>query len=718
MDLLSITFDHAQQRRQFDRLPAFVAGSELWDTTLSSDAWLEPATNTLILKPAPLYDAWWTTHTGTYAKLTGAALEYLTSGNWKAVDVVASGEANYYLTSTAGEWMRTASALTKNRPVFVSFHNYTAGDQFPALSCGWGSSASTSTGVAIEFYSNGRILVYKSGVVIHEDRVDLAANKLNSYLLLPGRRRELIIINTDTQSSSRVVFDDIAETDTNPTITPAEKFWVLNPSGTTTAQLCPVKFPTSGYGVSVQTSFSEAPEATDTLETWTNDAWAGGAGQTFRLWGNPAYAGTTGGSASLREADGTAFSADGATLICRVRASMTGDGNYTPFVEAAELAYANIFEATDATEEVENAEAFMNSVDLTVPEGSDGATWSTLIYDPENRGIVNLIGMSNRPVKVAIGAITLTDGRGSPGRRNLENSDEATSMAYTIADATVALASYTFPERKSLRGYTLDQALTFVMSQVVPTSMLDIEASTYKLGDSSAADSGDQNPMIEEGESAAEWIERLHERTDREWGFVPTASGVKWISKREATLNATVHVKLYQAIADAIADSVPDDVAQYRSYGDITDDQYEPAANDVRVTGVDPRTGRPLQAFKRDPLASDVTTPPSTRPANWVGERRRAGFIDDQIATQGEVDDMTSDLFDQITAFRPPWQIETSFPINDDGVPLWKTHRVELDGYGIFAVRSLSASFLLEDDETDAGPSRQATYVLTFIEAP
>lgn len=719
-DLISISFDHAQERRQFDRLPAFVAGVELADAILWDSIFVDRETHTLMLRPAPLFDAWWTTHTGTYAKLTGASLEYLTSGNWKAVDVLASGEANYYLCDVAGEWMRTSSALAKNRGVLLSFHNYTAGDRFASVQCGWGSSASTSTGVALEIGSNGDLTVYKGGTVVHTGRVSIDANKLNSLILLPARRRELLIINADTADVARVVFEDISEDASNPTITPAEKFWVKNPSGSMVAQICPVKFPTSGYATSVATSFSDAPQVADTLETFDNETWAGGSGVTYRLWGNSAYQGTTGASASLRKDDGTAFAADGSLQICRLRCTLTGDGEYTPFVEAVEMAYAPVFDTTDDSEQVDNVEELTHLIELTVPEEGP-AEWELSFFDPTNKGIVNLIGMSNRPVKISLGGVVLTDGHGTPGRRVFEVNEAGTNMAYSVRDATVRLQTYVFPERKSLRGYTLDQALTFIMSQVLPSTDLDIETSTYVLGDASPADAGDQSPMIEEGDLAEDWIRRLHERTDREWGLVPSSGGLKWISKREATLNAVTHLKLYRSIQDAIDDGVDADIAPYRIYGDVTDDQVEPVSNDVRVTGLDARSGRPVQAFKRDEPASDVTLAPSSRPSNWVGERRRSGVIDDQIATQAECNDMVEELFDQITAYRPPYQVSAHFPVDDDGVPLWRTHRVELEGFGLFAVRSMSASFELEEDgDTDEhdGPARESTLVLTQIEGP
>jgi hypothetical protein len=712
MPTLSISFDHAQRRRQFDRLSVFMTATEL-DSELYSNTWIDPLTKTLMLRPAQLYAAWWTTHTGLYAKLTGGSLEFLTSGNWSAVDVLNSGQANYYLTSTGAEWMRTSAALAKNRPVFVSYHNYAAGDEFTAIQFGWGSSASTSTGVAISITSTGAISVYKSGAAVASGRIGIAANKLNSLLLIPCRRRELLIVNIDTNDGFRVVFADIAEDASNPTITPAEKFWALSPTGSATIQICPVNFETSGYATSQQTSFADAPVVTDVLEDFDNEAWAGGT-DAWRIWGDQSYQGTTGASATLRATGGGAWTPDGTTQVCRIRATLTGDGSYTPFVEAVEIAYAPVFEDTDASEQVDDAESFMNEISLSVPEGPEGAQWNFTIFDPENRGVDRLTGMSNRPVLIKLGAVELTDGLGEPGLRNIEVNAGGTSMSYTVRDFTAAFETFTFPVRKSLRGYTLDEALTFCLSQIVDPAILDIEASTLVLGDASPASTEDQSPIIEEGDSLRDWVERLHEMADREYGFVPTLTGIEWISKKVSTLGTTPFLKLYQSIADAIADGVASDVAPYRCYGDVTDDNAPPVANEVRVTGFDPRGKRPLHAFKLNTPARDVTTAPSLRPDDWVGEGRRAGVMDPELVTQSEVSTTTEDIYDRVTAFNPPWEISADFPVDDDGVPLWKTHRVELDGYGIFAVLGLSGTFILENETTD-GVARDFSYLLKYL---
>ena len=726
MEVLAVTFDHEQGRRLYDRLAVSAAGLE-FNSPYYSDTYIDPVTHTLMLRPPQLNDAYWTSHTGANAKLAAGSLSFLTSGNWVANDPLNMGSATYFKTEVAGEWMRTASALGANRPVFLSFQNYAAGDRAVQIECGWSNTSATTGGTAIKFWTNGDLEVLEGGTVIFTGRVTCAPNVINNYLLIPSRGRELLIINIDDKSGVRVVFDSITEGSTTPIITPAEKFWVKSPSGSCNAAINPIIFPTTGYASSFQLSFNEGPASGATLET---PYW----------FGVLSYPGTTTVTPTLRtHTDSGAFTPDGSLQKCIIRCTLTGDAAYTPFVEASEIAYPYVFDVTDAASAVTTGINQIHSIDLNVSQGAQGAVWNFGLFDPANSGITALDTMFNRPVQIKCGTTVLCEGLGSPGQITESPNDATFFQDYTVRDFNKELERYIFADRTSLRGYNLAQAIEFVLKQVIPTAQVDVESSTFVLGDVPPETAEDQAPMIEVGDTAQSWIERLHDdyASGREYGFQPTSSGWKYKSYKSSTIGSTAQVILYRSIEDAVTGlqvegwSAGDAaaLAPYRCFGEVSKQTFEPEANDVRVTGMDARTKRPLQAFKRNTTDCDPTIVVGSRSTSWIGQRLRVGIIDDQVGNQTEVNAMASELYTKATTLRKTIQFEADFPMKysttaamTNGVPLWVNHRVHLKGEGIYAIRSMQGHFDIElTDATaanialGAGPARTFTYTADWI---
>lgn len=729
MDVLSVTFDYAQSRRKDDRLAVSAAGLE-FNSNYYSDTWIDPVTHTVMLRPPQCNDAYWTSHTGANAKLAAGSLSFLTSGNWLANDPFNMGSATYFKTEVAGEWMRTASALLKNRAVWISFFNFAAGDRAVQIECGWSNTSSTAGGTALKFWTNGDLEVYDAGTLIYTGHVAINPNDYNHYLLIPSRGRELLVVNTKDQSGVRVVFDSITEGSATPQITPAEKFWLKSPSGSCNAAINPVIFPTTGYASSFQLSFNEGPATAATQE----------AGSPY-WFGTYGYPGTTSVTRSLRAYDDSgAFTPDGSLQKCIIRCTLAGDAAYTPFVEAAEAAYPFVFDTTTGTP-VTTGINQIHSIDLNVSAGSQGAVWTFGLFDPANSGITALDTQFNRPVQIKLGTTVLCHGLGSPGQITLSPNTDTYFQEYTVRDYNKELERYIFADRTSLRGYNLAQAIEFVVGQVVPAAQIDVETSTFILGDVPPETAEDQAPMIEVGDTAQSWLDRLHEdyAPGREYGFEPTASGVFFKSYKASTIGSTAVVKLYQSIEAAVTGLTAEGwsagnaaaLAPYRCYGEVSKQTFEPEANDVRITGMDARTKRPIQAFKRNTTDCDPTITVASRSTSWIGTRLRVGIVDDQVNSQTEVNAMASELYTKATTLKKTIQFQADFPIIyadhttiADGYPLWVNQRVHLVGEGIYAIRSMQGHFDIElTDATaanialGAGPARTFTYTADYIAA-
>jgi len=184
---------------------------------------------------------------------------------------------------------------------------------------------------------------------------------------------------------------------------------------------------------------------------------------------------------------------------------------------------------------------------------------------------------------------------------------------------------------------------------------------------------------------------------------VPTLTGPVLKITSPSTLDDTPKAVLYSSRADALTGGVAEDdvwKALFRSYDEH---RLEPEANDVRVTGRDPRTRLPIQAFYRDEASQTPSTAPASRPTNWVGEVRRFGWVDPALPSIGACDQAVSLLANRLTRSRLMAEFESEFLIDEaTGVPLWKGDAVTLDGKGDYRILAISTRFVKEPSAADS----------------
>lgn len=698
---LSIVVDHAQSRLTADELGVVASGME-WNGSVWSGTWIDPVTRTLMLRPRALDTEWYTTASGDYAKngladfVVGSGWEERTDQHWAGPWIARKDSA------TGGTAVSLAS-LGKNRGLVVSWFSYGSGDTFLQLKVGWSNGGSDSAGVALHFWTDGTVDVLKDGAVVGQGRIsgsvgsDVRRHQVYEVVLVPMRGRELLVYSKSGRGFSHV-FTDIDPEDADLTITPAEKYWFEVVAGGAQVQIAPLKFASSGFATSLETSLAEAPLAGESLVVFDNET-LGSASDPFKVYGYPAFGpGIESMAVSLRELDGTtAFSPDWTAVDCRLRADLSGtDAGYSPFVFGGRVAFASQSGLTSSTGGTDVTGAVL-ACTLSVPDDASRVSLDLGLADPEalDTLVPGLVSVGNRPVLASIGATQVLDGFSSPGELDWEPTSEASRAVLEVRDAWKVLEASVFAERVPLDGLTFEEAVRFLVGRSGISDVV-VTDSGLRLPFAAGAEAGDWSLLVEPGDSAGEWLQRLMDTFAGTWsyGFRPTTTGTQFFALADADLPSVPSVTLYGSTSEAVlVGGVPAESAHEAVFRNFRQTTLEPEATEVRVTGVDPLTGRPIQAVRTDYAAQDVTTAPGSRPANWLGEIRRFGLVDAGLTLSGAVESSCQELFDKLTRARVLAEYECGFLVDSLGVPLWRGDLVELYGFGTWRILSFGCRF-------------------------
>ncbi len=727
--------DYDQRRVKRDRVAVTALGRE-WDHWVYEDTFIDPVTDTLMLQPSSTYPLYHASNSGIFAKLAKADYTLTTGSNWveEAGQSPADGP---YLVNKDGvnEPVQVTDPIKRNRGFCLSIFSYNAGVSGNGTIIEFGVNATAEEGREFRLYRDGTLEYWLNDVFQKVIKLQLPTNRQYIDLtVIPMRKREILFLTSRT-TGAVLVLDDILETDTDPEIWSAtDKLYWNVPEGKAKVQAHILKFPTTGFATTLNVQLGRAPETGATLEDWTNDAPALGV-TNARVLGDPAYAGTTAVSAiAVMELDGvTGFVPNDVSRDCRLKATLTGDGEYTPFMYGVHLAYESEIDLT-ADEDTDVTEHALPGVRLEVSDDCGGVRLTYTLRGDAAGDVPGLAHGENRPAGLSTSeGLVLFDGVTMTPKWTDAIIEELQRYEIECRDRWRLLERYTFRDRVVLDGLPLShpsdpscigKVLEWAgLDLTTETDLDDVDFTIPEIPHGSCTDGA--NFVIEVGETAASVIDRLVSdfAAGFLYGFKPTADVYKFWFKDPEALSDTPVLTLYRTPEAAILDGVDPEDAVDLTYWDHTEQPMPVEANEVWVTGYDPRAKIPIQSVYRDDAAQDPTTAVASRPENWSGDQLPMGVIEPRITSQAAGDRCCSQLAPMVTARRygGEWRCNCLPNLTASSLPLWRWDVVRLkeagpDGVDLdYRISSLWCNALLEIAESapladDAKIDREVGY--------
>lgn len=652
-----------------------------WDPLTLSDAIVDPITQTLFLRPYQLRDDWATTTSGSYARLGVGDFETvggtpLPSTEWKENHRRAVGDI--YLESQGVNYgVFTATPLDENRGIHLSFYVPDGSDiGKTVIECGWGEPGDPDT-VSLFILGGGRVQVFVGTEMVGSGSISGAAQEVRTVgqvttaasaalpnddvvgrvvnlYLIPARKRELLILSATGDGFSHTFTDLDPEAPYN-VITVAGRFWWQVPQGKASVQCVPLTYPTSGYGQSVPWQLRVAPEVGDVFEY-------------VDAWDEAGPVGTVGMTSSLRESPaGTAYTPDGIIDTVALRASMTGDGLYTPFVYALDAVLPAKTEDTDDSELTDIAD-YVLSMNLSVPEDPGGARLTITGKDPGGMGIAGPEWQANRPIEIAAfeGALFWHGDSGDAPEITEGKTPAAQRVAWQCRDLWARLDAARYEDSPpALDGFTLTDAIGALLSDAgIPDALWDIETSVFTIPFTTACSKGEWAFRPEAGSTVADNLIKVWKTFAPTWvmRWVPTASGPRFVFRSEDDLGAEPVATIYM---DREGDF---DLYACKRFREKTN----PAeATRLSVIGYDPALRTILRDRRTDTSLEAPTLAPSAKPRGHVGEIRPVGVSNPRLVTQDGVTRAADQLEERLGGeLRIAYWTARFVPRTDD-LPVW-----------------------------------------------
>jgi hypothetical protein len=133
--------------------------------------------------------------------------------------------------------------------------------------------------------------------------------------------------------------------------------------------------------------------------------------------------------------------------------------------------------------------------------------------------------------------------------------------------------------------------------------------------------------------------------------------------------------------------------------------------NDIWATGLDLRTGLPLQTHRPDEGSQDPETAAADRPDNWQGDVVPVGWNDATMTTTKATDRCATTLFNHYTRLQEMAAWDSDFLVRSDGAPVWRSGQVRImavngTSYETYFVRSFNGRFLKSPKPADPAEYR------------
>jgi|GEM_PF-1717795 len=717
---LSLLLDPAQTRLSADGMSVSISGRD-WAPNNSQDVWIDPITNTGMLRPACFYPAWNSSTSGIYAKYGLSDFTLTDSSHWMSHQPDQGGSFMQYMgpSGNTSGLHGMGPSQTANQPMVVEwFSQPSTNSPYGVFECGWSSTGDGTSGVSLRFYADGRAEVWKTSQLLGV--YSLGGNQpdyFNSHwsaatqfmggatpqapkvgyiqtVLIPCRDRELLVVSSLGGGFCHI-FEDLAEAVAGLTITDAAPFWFNIPAPTLAlVRIARLQFATAGWLAGVSTTWRMAPPL-NTMQDPTHGINA--QISVFRdLTGNGSV------TAAVMNPGNPPSTNTPPLLPVQIQLNLSGGPSVTPFIYGARAWYEpKTASTTPPAGGPLELLPYISRFQLDVADTIGGARATVQLMRPGaivSAGGVAIDSQCHRPLQVSDETGMILDGVTEPPHwrdgSGLDSSstDRNREVQIEIRDRWKLAEETLYSDPIPLDGMTLADAYNRVARSVgFPSGGVYVSpaAASVVIGTAGSASGGDWNVQIQVGDKAAEWLDRLHQTYAATWfhGFRPhptdptqppvlclidpadTTSGYALPSSAELTLYATK--------AAAISAGVSTSTAYQRVYRSLRTQIQEPEANDVWVTGCDPRTQKPILVHKQTSAMmsdADPSVAPGSRSSNWLGSLRKYGWIDPTLRTQAACQLVAGLLAERLSVARELVEFECEYL---SGV--WRGDLVALD---------------------------------------
>lgn len=703
-----IIFDYKQQRVKADRLTVLVSGKDFDGTENPySNTWLSPVCDTTILLPKCLEEPWATLSSGDYAKLPLSAFTVATGAQWvEKQDQAIAGPWLTIQDTAFNEPAITTATIGKNRGVYVAYYSAGSGTGYWQFACGFNDTPDYLQGTSLRFHSHGHAearingkLIKKSGFttvssaqLVKQERSEQGRNTHNTLvelLILPYRRQDILVYSISHGGGFYFTNEDVDPYADDIEIIPDTNFWFDSISGLTQVMVAPLVFNTSGYRTSRNMSFFEAPTVEDTKEEFPLNSW-NLADRSFFPYADKAYHGTQSVTCTLQDEDLNEFVADDpgdgtGKSICNVKVELsTTDKNYTPFFYGVSAGYTLQVGDTDDSEEAD-AINYVNLASLTVGDRFKDTSLSFTVHKPKELSqiISGLDVQENRPIAITIDGITYLDGVNKFDENKLGMNDLTSRITFDAFTRASFLHNYRFVERFSFDGWQFRDAIIFLVKLMgYKPGNIDVAEYDLELNYQNCATADEFTLEVQVNDTALYWLETLFEKFAGTWyyGERPTlADGISFYAYPPEDLGTDPVITLYSTLEEAMSyESLYIDEARLRVFRSLKTVPLVLEANDLRITGYNPRTDKVIQTYSIDYESQRINTKPSLRPVNWRGEILRAGITDGLINNQATCDEVCEIVANRVFVPRYIHTIECTLLRDELNVPYWKGIPIKL----------------------------------------
>jgi hypothetical protein len=488
-------------------------------------------------------------------------------------------------------------------------------------------------------------------------------------MLIPCRDRELLVVSTGGACFCHT-YSDLPEDQAGLTITPEAPFWFYVPAPVQPMiRIAPLQFASSGTVCGAPTNWRlTPPSGSPTFDVFQALSDASGSV-----------------TASIQTPASNPY---GLANPVQIKLSLTGGTgpNWTPFVYGCRAFYPS--ETATTVGESVDALPYLMEFRLDVSDMIGGTRARATLNMPDALSVAGasaFTSMCHRAIQVLDEHGVVLDGVSDPPHWvdsygfSADGYDRNQAIEIEVHDLWKLAEEFIFLDPVPLDGMALSDAYKLVCSMVgLPSGLVYVSASADSfLLPSTPASGGEWSFLCDVGDRGAEVLDRLHQTFAGSWfhGFRPNAVAgqspvLSLIDPADSSgLPSVASVSLYASVEAAQAAGKGWQQV-YRSYKTTV---LEPEANDLYVTGRDPRTGKPIVAHKADSASQNVTTPVASRPSNWLGFIRKYGWVDPGITTIASAEYVLDQLYARLTPARTLVEFECEY------LPgVWRGDLVEL----------------------------------------